>query len=70
MTLFLGLLIIYIYKKKLVPVILRLRMERNNERRGPWSYEGSTPQCRGMPGQESGNGQASEQRVGGFQRGN
>ncbi|KRY62484.1 hypothetical protein T4D_1741, partial [Trichinella pseudospiralis] len=24
-----------------------------NERRGPWSCEGSMPQCRGMPGQGS-----------------
>jgi hypothetical protein len=32
-----------------------------NERRGPWSCEGSMPQCRGMPVQGSG----SEQGVGG-----
>jgi hypothetical protein len=25
-------------------------------RRGPWSYEGSMPQCRGMPGQGGGSG--------------
>ena len=29
--------------------------ENNNERKGPWSYEGSMPQCRGMPGQGSRN---------------
>ena len=32
-----------------------------NERRGPWSYEGSMSQCRGMPGQGSKSGWVSEQ---------
>ena len=27
-----------------------------NERRGHWSCESLMPQCRGMPGQESGSG--------------
>jgi hypothetical protein len=25
-------------------------------RRGPWSYEGLMPQCRGMPGRRGGSG--------------
>jgi hypothetical protein len=29
-------------------------------RRGPWSLEGSMPQCRGMPGQGSGSGWVGE----------
>ena len=37
-----------------------------NERRGPWSHEGSMPQCRGMPGQGSGRGWVSEQWEGVF----
>jgi hypothetical protein len=32
-----------------------------NGRRGPWSHEGLMPQCRGMPGQESGSGCVDEQ---------
>jgi hypothetical protein len=27
-----------------------------NERRGPWPYKGSMPQCSGMPGQGRGSG--------------
>jgi hypothetical protein len=44
-----------------------------NERRGPWSSEGSKPQCRGMPGQGSRSVWVGEQEVGDgigdFQRG-
>jgi hypothetical protein len=44
-----------------------------NERRGPWSCEGSMSQCRGMPGQGSGSGWVSEQGggdgIGGFSEG-
>ena len=32
----------------------RMAISDINERRGHLSYEGSMPQCRGMPGQESG----------------
>jgi hypothetical protein len=32
-----------------------------NERRGPWSCEGSVPQYRGIPGQGSRSGWLSEQ---------
>ena len=32
-----------------------------NGRRGPWSCEGSMPQCRRMPGPESKSGWAGEQ---------
>jgi hypothetical protein len=37
--------------------------------RGPWSCEGSMPQCRGMPGQGSGSGWVGEQGEGGGRRG-
>jgi hypothetical protein len=40
-----------------------------SERRGPWFCEGWIPQCRGMPGQGSGNGWLSEERDGGWDRG-
>jgi hypothetical protein len=44
------------------------------ERRDPWYYEGSKPQCRGMPGQGSRvGGLESRGRgdvIGGFWRGN
>ena len=35
-----------------------------NGRRGPWSCEGSVPQCRGMPGIGSGSGWVGEQEEG------
>jgi hypothetical protein len=38
-------------------------------RRGPWSWEGSMPQSREMPGQESGSGQVGEQGEEGWDRG-
>ena len=31
-----------------------------DRRRGPWSCEGSMPQCRGMPGPGSGSGWVGE----------
>jgi hypothetical protein len=31
-----------------------------NEKRGPWSCEGSMPQYRGMPGPRSGSGSVGE----------
>jgi hypothetical protein len=34
----------------------RMALSDINLRRGPWSSEGSMPQCRGMPGQEGGSG--------------
>jgi hypothetical protein len=37
-------------------------------RRGPWSYEGSMPQYRGMPGPGSGSGWVGEQGEGGGDR--
>ena len=40
-----------------------------NGRRGPWSCEGSVPQCRGMPGQGSGSEWVGEQREWGGDRG-
>jgi hypothetical protein len=40
-----------------------------NGRRGSWSYEGSMPQCRGMPGQGSRSGWVGEQWEGGWNRG-
>jgi hypothetical protein len=40
-----------------------------NERRGPWFCEGLMPQCRGMPGQRSGNGGVIEQGEWGWDRG-
>jgi hypothetical protein len=36
-----------------------------NERRGPWSCEGSMPQCREMPGQGSGSVWVGKQGKGG-----
>jgi hypothetical protein len=33
-------------------------------RRGPWSWEGSIPQCSGMPGPGSGSGWVGEQGEG------
>jgi hypothetical protein len=39
-----------------------------NGRRGPWSYEGSMSQCRGMPGQGSRSGWVDEQGEGGWDR--
>jgi hypothetical protein len=43
-----------------------------NWRRGPWSCEGSMPQCRGMPGCGSGwvEEQGEGERIGDFWRGN
>jgi hypothetical protein len=45
-----------------------------NGRRGSWSYEGSMPQYRGMPGPGRGNGWVEEQGegegIGDFWRGN
>ena len=38
-------------------------------RRGPWSYEGSMPQCGGMPGLGSGSEWVGEQREGERDRG-
>jgi hypothetical protein len=35
-------------------------------KRGPWSCDGSKPQCRGMPGPGSGSGQVGEQGEGGL----
>ena len=35
----------------------------------PWSYEGSMPQCRGMPGPGSGSGWVVEQGYWGVDRG-
>jgi hypothetical protein len=40
-----------------------------NGQRGPWSCEGSMPQCRGMTGQGSGSGWVGEQGEGGRDRG-
>ena len=40
-----------------------------NGRRGPWSYEGSMPQCRGMSGQESRSEWVGEQGEGGCDSG-
>jgi hypothetical protein len=40
-----------------------------NEKRGPWSCEGSMPPCMGMPGQGSTSGWVSEQGLGGKGRG-
>ena len=37
-----------------------------NGRRGPWSCEGSMPQCRGMSGQGSRSGMVGEQGEGGW----
>jgi hypothetical protein len=53
----------------------RMALLEINERRGPWSYGGSMPQCRGMSGQGNRSGWVTEQRtrgkeIGGFQRGN
>ena len=39
-----------------------------NERRGPWSHEGSMPQCRGMPGPGSRSGWVDEQGKEGWDR--
>jgi hypothetical protein len=39
-----------------------------NGRRGPWSYEASMPQCRGMPGPGSRSGWVGKQRDGGGDR--
>ena len=36
-----------------------------NERTGPWSYEGSMPQCSRIPGPGSGSGWIGEQGEGG-----
>jgi hypothetical protein len=40
-----------------------------NGRKGPWSCEGSMPQCRGMPGPGSRCEWVGEQAVGGRDRG-
>ena len=40
-----------------------------NGRRGPWSCEGSMPQCREMPEPGSGSGWVGEQREVGGDRG-
>jgi hypothetical protein len=40
-----------------------------NGRNGPWSCEGSMPQCRGMPGPGSRSGWVGEPGVGGGDRG-
>jgi hypothetical protein len=40
-----------------------------NRRRGPWSCEGSMPQCGGMPGPGSWSGWVGEQEEGGWDRG-
>jgi hypothetical protein len=40
-----------------------------NGRKGPWSCEGSMPQCRGMPGPGSGSGWVGEQGEGEGDRG-
>jgi hypothetical protein len=40
-----------------------------NGRIVPWSYEGSMPQCRRMPGQESRSGWVDAQGKGGWDRG-
>jgi hypothetical protein len=40
-----------------------------NERRSPWSCEGSMPQSREIPGEGSGSVQFSGQREGGLGRG-
>jgi hypothetical protein len=35
-----------------------------NGKRGPWSCEGSMPQCRGMPGRRGGSGWIGKQGEG------
>jgi hypothetical protein len=40
-----------------------------NGRRGPWSCEGSMPQCKGMPGPGSRSGWVGEQGEGAWDRG-
>jgi hypothetical protein len=37
-------------------MLQRMALSRINGKRGPWSYEGSMPQCRGIEGEKVGVG--------------